>query len=385
MLRTHRPNGMEPMDVGGRVNADLFASLMHYLDLARPFGLRFLLVVHEDYSKPCYFNRSALETFCLPHFAGENLDALPAFQRRFLRDRDLLGTAGDKYTDADAIACQDRYARAVVGLLKDNPLLFAYELENEMVACPAGWANHAIQSIRGVDLQTPICVSHGGGGLQTADPAWWKAKTAIDFYTYHLYPDGTTTPEIDYGLLTNVLTCYGRIGKPAFLGESSGDQFSHGPQREIRRWTMRDLVWFSLVNGNPGCFFWNARGSEVAEFRLAREITARIDWTTFRRKRPAIAIRVPHPLDDDRWFSSPAGRAAIGMMARYARHYLKRGVYFDFTLDDAADYVAKADVRAFAPPERRWPILRFRPAFNWRRSCGLKPTKPWFTCGISPA
>ena len=82
MLRTHRPNGMEPMDVGGRVNPGLFTAFLHYLDLARPLGFKFLLVVHEDYSKPCYCNRGALETFCLPWFAGEDLDALPGFQRR---------------------------------------------------------------------------------------------------------------------------------------------------------------------------------------------------------------------------------------------------------------------------------------------------------------
>jgi hypothetical protein len=262
-----------------------------------------------------------------------------------------LRTAGDKYTDTDAIACQDRYARAVIGLLKDNPLVFAYELENEMVNCPADWANHALATVRGIDPQTPLCVSHGGGGLQTADPAWWKAKTAIDFYTYHLYPQGTTSPSMDYGLVTDVLTRYGRMGKPAFLGESSGDQFSYGPERELRRWTMRDLVWFSLVNGNPGCFFWNARGSELAEFKLAHEIAARIDWRTFQRKRPAIAVRVPHPLEDDRWFRSPPGHEALAMMARYAQHYLDRGVDFDFALDDAASYAARADVQHFAPPQ----------------------------------
>lgn len=364
MLRTHRRNGMEPMDVGGRINADLFAAFMHYLDLARPFGFKFLLVIHEDYSKPCYFNRSALETFCLPHFAGENLDILPPFQRRFVRDRDLLGAAADKYTDPDAIACQDQYARAIVKLFKDNPLLFAYELENEMVGCPAAWANHAIETIRSVDPQTPVCVSHGGGGLQTADPAWWKAKTTIDFYTYHLYPHGTTSPEIDYGLITDVLTRYGRMGKPAFLGESAGDQFSYGPEREIRRWTMRDLVWFSLINGNPGCFFWNARASEMAEFKQANEIAGRIDWTTFHRKKPAIAIRVPHPLDDDRWFRSPSGKAAIDMMARYVRHYLERGVDFDFTLENASSYAAKADCERFAPPDAPAADFAISPGFH---------------------
>ena len=254
-----------------------------------------------------------------------------------------------------------------------------------MVNCPAEWANHALQTIRTVDPDTPLCVSHGGGGLETADPAWWKEKTAIDFYTYHLYPQGTTAPEMDYGLAASVLTRYGRIGKPAFLGESAGDQFSFGPDRETRRWTMRDLIWFSLVNGNPGCFFWNARGSELAEFKLAAEVAGRIDWSTLCRKRPAIAVRVPHPLDDDRWFRTPLGRAALAMLARYGRHYLDRGVDFDIVLGEASSYAAVAGVdvwRRWSPPRRS---SGFRPAFNWCCCCGPATRKPCCTCGILPA
>ena len=351
MLRTHRKNGMEPMDIGGRVNPALFAAFLHYLDLARPFGFKFLLVLHEDYKKPCYHNRDALERWCLPWFAGEDFGAMPTFQQRFIRDGDLIGNIADKYTDPDVLACQDRYANELITLMKDNPLVFGYELENEMVDCPASWANHAMATVRAADPETPLCVSHGGEGLQTADPAWWKTKTTIDFYTYHLYPQGVTSSEIDYGLAADVLTRYGRMGKPSFLGESSGDQFSYGPDRETRRWVMRDVVWFSLCNGNPGCFFWNARGSELAEFRLANEIAGRVNWMTFERKRPSIAIRVPHPLDNDKWFRSPAGVAANAMMSRYAQYYLSRGVNFDFALDDAAGYPQSAGLDRFAPPE----------------------------------
>ncbi|MGQ9733362.1 MAG: LamG-like jellyroll fold domain-containing protein, partial [Candidatus Zipacnadales bacterium] len=48
MLRTHTPQGLEPMDVGGRVNLPLFAKTLRLLDLARDFDMRYLLDIHDD-------------------------------------------------------------------------------------------------------------------------------------------------------------------------------------------------------------------------------------------------------------------------------------------------------------------------------------------------
>ncbi len=331
MLRAHRANGMEPMDIGGRVNPGLFARFLHYLDLARPFGLRFQLVLHEDYTKPLYFDGDALEKFALPWYEGQDLATLPPHQRRFIRDRRLIDDIALKYTDPDVMACQDRYAREIVDLLKGNPLVFGYELENEMVACPASWVNHQLGVIRSVDPTVPICVSHSGGGLFTADPPWWRGRTRIDYYTPHLYPDPpSTSPTVDYGLAVDVLMRYSRLASPAFLGESAGDQFGQHPDRDTRRWTMRDIIWFSLTNGAPGCFFWNARASEVAEFRLANQIASRIDWTTIQpRSAPLIAV-TPHPLTNDQWFSTADGRKAYEAMARAAKAALDAGASLDF-------------------------------------------------------
>jgi hypothetical protein len=352
MLRTHRKNGMEPMDVGGRVNLDLFADFLHHLDLARPFGFRYLLVLHEDYTKPVYVSRQPLELYALPKFQGEDLDALPPHQRKFIRDQEIV--PGQKYTDPDAIACQDQYTQEIVGLLKDFPFVFAYELENEMVNCPGAWANHNMEVIRSVDPSTPVCVSHGGGGLHTADPAWWKERTTIDFYSYHQYPNDARahiSAPYDYGAVIDVLTRYGRMGKPAFFGEASGDEFRPGAVDALtRRYTMRDIIWFSLANGNPGCFFWNARMSEVAEFKLALAIAGRIDWPRFQRKRPAVAVTVEHPLNDDKWFRSPEGVAEHTMLCRYAEHYLGRGIPFDFAWE-AKGYAQSSGLKTFAPVE----------------------------------
>lgn len=350
MLRTHRPDGMEPMDIGGRVNQALFAEALRYMDLAREFDLHFQLVLHEDYTKPIYFNEKHLRQYALPTWEGINLDALMPAQRRFLGDMDLITPIQEKYHDPDAMACQDAYAREIVGALRNNSQLFAHELENEMVDCPASWANHAIEVIREGDSQTPVCVSHGGGGLHTADPLWWHRNVRIDFYNYHLYPSGwATTTEIDYGAAVDVLTRYGRMCGPSMLGESAGDEFSVHPNANARRWVMRDIIWLALTNGNPGVFFWNARGSEVREFKMARQAMAQLDLTTMKRAKPEIGIDVRHPLDDDKWFRTPEGREAYLAMGRYAQHYLCQGVDFDFTVEPAR-YAKSADLKKFAPP-----------------------------------
>lgn len=353
MLRAHTPQGMEPMDLVGRVNMPLLAKVLRYMDLARKHDIRFMLTIHEDYTKPAYYNHQALETFCLPAYQDEDLDALPSHQRRFVRDQKLLGLIDEKYVDADAIACQDQYAQRLVKLLKDNPQLFAWEFENEMVDCPREWANHAAEVIRQVDAVTPICASHGGGGLHTADPLWWTRQTDIDFYTYHLYSHlGSTSEMIDYGAAVDVLTCYGRMAGVCMLGESAGDEFSRYPegQDDDRRYIMRDIIWFSLVNGNPGCFFWNARGFEVEQFRLAGKIISSLDWRHWVRRTPQIGVVVTHPWEDDKHYRSAKGLADYAMMGRYAQHYLSAGVDFDFTME-AAGYAKTAGLDDFSPAQ----------------------------------
>jgi hypothetical protein len=365
MLRTHTKDGLEPMDIGGRANLPLFARALRLMDLARPYGLRFLLVIHDDYDKPVYCNARNLEQFSLPRFAGEDLDALPPYQRRFIRDRRVLRLASEKYTDPDAMRCQDDYARELIGYLKDNPQVFGYELENEMVNCPREWAEHAIETIRAVDPNTPICVSHGGGGLQTADPLWWTTQTPIDFYTYHLYPIGSTDDATDYGAGVLRLAKYGAMAGTCFLGESSGDEFSqYPPERDAdRKYIMRDIIWMSLIAGNPGCFFWNARGYEVEQFKLAHQVMAEIDWTRWKRARPDIAILVDHPYNDDKYFRSPQGVADRAMMGRYCQHFLSEGVDFDFVMQ-AGGYAKTAGLAEFAPPEPAKRPFRVSPGFQ---------------------
>ncbi len=376
MLRAHRPGGMEPMDIGGRVNPELYAEALRYLDLARPLGIKFLLVVHEDYTKPMYFNATNRELYCLPRWAGEDLDALPPFQRRFVRDGKLLGSIDEKYTDPDAMACQDQYARELVGLFKDNPQVLGFELENEMVAVPATWIRHACEVIRSVDPVTPILMSHGGGGLHTGDPQYWRTNSPIDFYTYHIYPQGTTSETVGYGRVTDVLTAYGRMSGRSFLGESVGDEWANGAPVDMRKRVARDVIWYSLVNGNPGCMFWNHRGDETAEFALARQWVDELDLPSWPVGKADVAVMVAHPMDDDRYYRTPAGQADLAMMYRYTEHYRQRGMVFDFAWRPDG-YRATAALKAFAPPDAPAPIA---PSAGYEAATWQRPDQPRGLC-----
>ena len=264
------------------------------------------------------------------------------------------------------MACQDQYTRELFGLLKDNPQLFAWEFENEMVDCPESWSRHMAGVIRAADPVTPICASHGGGGLHTADALWWTHRSGIDFYTYHLYPHrGSTSEVIDFGAAADILTCYGRMAGVCMFGETAGDEFSYYPEGADadRRFIMRDLVWFALANGNPGCFFWNARGIEVEQFRLANRITAGFDWREWKRQRPDVAVLCPHDWTGDKYYRSQQGLADYATMGRYAQHFLAAGADFDFAMDNSAGYAKTATLTTFEPFQ---PEARIRVGPGWQ-------------------
>lgn len=141
------------------------------------------------------------------------------------------------------------------------------------------------------------------------------------------------------------------------LGESAGDEFGYYPrEREAdRRYIMRDIIWYSLVNGNPGCFFWNARGYEVEQFRLAGKIVAGLDLKAWRSKQVDTAVVVAHPLDNDKYYRSPQGLADYAMMGRYAQHYRSAGQSFDFAMQ-ADGYAQTSELKAFAPAAGKGPL-----------------------------
>jgi len=91
------------MDLVGRVDQVQLQAVLHVLDLARPLGIRFNVVLFEDYTRPPYVNLEILDNIVLPHYTADDLKNLPAHRSRFLVDKRVLNAAGARYTDPDAI------------------------------------------------------------------------------------------------------------------------------------------------------------------------------------------------------------------------------------------------------------------------------------------
>jgi hypothetical protein len=305
------------------------------MEVARPYGIRFLVTLHEswyaDYAS--YFNADVMTRCVLPQYTADELKALPAYRRRFLVDKRMLTQAYDALSDPDCLACQRDYLTDLLPRLRGNPDIFAYEIENEQPNGFFRWTEDQIRLIRDLDPTTPICVSHLGGGLISADPLPWSTRTSIDFYTYHTYPAGNTSPDLDYGTVVALTARYARLGKPAFSGESYGDEWFKATPA-ARHLGGRDDIWAQLCAGTPGCFFWDTCDEPIKEFRLAQKVMSGLDLVHLRRAKPRVGISVAHPLTDDGFFATTEGRAMCTAMGKIADACFRRGIDFDFTFDN---------------------------------------------------
>lgn len=332
MLRDHTARGTEPMDIIGRANLNLLRRWEHFMEVARPYGIRFLVTLHESWyaTYGAYFDREVLEKCVLPYYTAEELAALPPYRARFLVEKRMLESTDEPMTDPDVLACQADYLRDLIPRLRGNPDIFAYEIENEQPNGYFEWTEAQIRLVRALDPSTPICISHLGGGLLSADPVPWGEKTSIDFYTYHVYPSAaTTSPEMDYGTAVAVTARYARLGKPAFSGEAFGDEW-YKATPEARHLGARDCIWAQLLGGNIGCFFWNTGHEAISEFRLARVIAQRVGLLRHRWAAPGVVFDASHPLTDDRFFQSPEGAEMYRAMGAVARACMRRGIDFGF-------------------------------------------------------
>ncbi|MBI4978231.1 MAG: cellulase family glycosylhydrolase [Spirochaetes bacterium] len=327
------------MDLIGKVDEVQLAAVKEYMELARGFGIYFIVVVLEDYKKPPYVNRDIIDKIVLPRFPDVSFDNYPAHRKRFFVDKDIVLF---RYVDADARRCKREYLAELIPHLMDIPNILTYELENEMVGAPASWINEMTALIKAVDPKTPVSASTGGGGLLSGDPYFFTSGTSVDFYTYHQYPTlsekprsdalaaGLADDDLELGNWINTLTRYGRAcNKPAILGESGwfDNFFKSG---ETPQYLLRDIVWLALVN-DPGHCFWLFGGTEASVYRPVANIMARLDLPTFMRSASDACVDATHSIGGDYYYFQ-SNRADYYALLAHNRRALDAGAQFDFDL-----------------------------------------------------
>ncbi len=347
------------MDLVGRVDEVQLRAVLHYLDLARPLGIRFDVVLFEDYDKPPYCNQAVLEKIVLPKYNDAQLQDLPAHRARFLVERRLLKTAAEKYTDRDAIECQKDYLRQLLPHLVGRDEIFCYELENEMVHPPMSWVNEMTRFIREIDPHTPVLGNPGPH--EWPEPLRWR-KAAVDLFSYHPYSDGIDGA--DHGAVVYMQSKWAvAAGKPMFTGEGGINQSRW--QKGVRKVPpdyaargVRDQIWLSLCCSACGAFMWAPEHErEMAEFgKVMPALTAvGVDLRNMRRGRAAVALKMPE------------GPAENHAAYRMAWQLLGLGVDFDVLApaDDASGYAAVVEPTASAADIDDLPRL-FEPADGYQ-------------------
>jgi hypothetical protein len=190
-----------------------------------------------------------------------------------------------------------------------------------------------------------VIASTGGGGLESGDPYWFTAKTAIDAYTYHQYPQGAlkareaskaqcpalVDDDLEFGNIISTLTRFGRAcPKPCFFGESGwfDNYFKTG---EIPQYLQRDIVWMSIVH-NPGHLFWLHQGEETSVYKAVPAILAKLDLATFQRDAGERVVDASHDPGNDYYYYQ-TNKKAYWQILMQNRRALDSGLRLDFAME----------------------------------------------------
>jgi hypothetical protein len=346
------------MDLVGRVDPVQLQATLHLFDLARPYGIRFNVALMEDYDKPPYVSRKILDTLVLPHYTPEQLAALPPHRARFLVRKETLDSAALRYTDPDAIACQKDYLRELIPVLAAREEVLCYEFENEMVFPPMSWCRTISDFIRTIDPHT--LVLGNPGPHDWPEPLRWR-DSGCDLFSYHPYNDGQSPA--DHGAIVFLRSKFAAQSRlPMYTGEGGLNQnrWERGVKRidnEPAARGTRDQIWMSVCCGANGCLYWtlmhDLEAQEFAKIRPAFDALG-LDFTTFKRQRPAVALALPPNRRDPR-------------DAAMAVRLLDLGVDFDtVATNEAAAYATRISLDAQKPESVSLPATVARPAAGWQ-------------------
>ncbi len=350
------------MDIVGRVDRVQLQAVLHLFDLARPFGIRFNVVLFEDYAKPPYVNLDIIEKIALPHYSEEELRSLPPHRARFLKDKRVLDSPAQRYTDPDAVACQRDYLRELLPYLTDREEILCYEFENEMVRPPMEWIREMSAFLHRADPHTLVL---GNPGPHTWPEPWRWRSGGMDLFSYHPYNDGL--PEADHGAVIFARSKWAAAaGVPMFTGEGGINQNRWQPgitkvPPDYAARGIRDQIWLSLCSGAVGAFMWTpGQVSEMAEFGkvIPALETVSIDLLNMVRRGPDTAVIMPN--------NATANRRATAL----AYACLERGTDFDAVMPDGAQtYERKIDLTGSAPGGEELVPDFLRPAEGYQIAC----------------
>lgn len=309
------------MDTVGRVHPTKLEAVLRYMELARPYGLRFQVVLFEDFDKPPYVNEGNLEIF-ISEYKPEELANLPAHRKRFLVEKRL---ASNKYTDPDAIQCQKEYLRELIPAIMDRPEIFAYEFENEAVGTPVEWLSEMVKEIRRIDpdrliIANPVDIS------VPVSLRW--SKTGIDLLNYHPYQHGN--PHTGTNAYYMARAKQHGVTVPIYSGEAGLNTTTGDKVPEVEAALLaRDNIWNGILGGYIGSFMWVPQfKGEVDEHRMATTILEAFDLGSFVRKQPEIAVVLPV-------LEKEMEKEHLHPMMAWAEFAQNTGHDFDFTMDPA--------------------------------------------------
>ena len=346
------------MDLVGRVDPVQLQATLHLFDLARPYGIRFNVALCEDYDKPPYVSRTILDKIVLTHYTPEQLTGLPPHRARFLVAKETLATPALRYTDPDAIACQQDYLRELIPILAAREEVLCYEFENEMVFPPMSWCRAIAAFIRTIDPHTLILGNPGPHDWP--EPLRWR-DSGCDLFSYHPYNDGQAPA--DHGAIIFLRSKFAaQSGLPMYTGEGGLNQNRWGKDvkqlgPELAARGTRDQIWMSVCCGANGSLYWtlghDLEAQEFAKIRPAFDALG-LDFRALKRQRPSVAIALSPNRRDSR-------DAAMAM------RLLDLGTDFDtVSTNEASCYAIKINLDKQTPESVTLPATVAQPAAGWQ-------------------
>ncbi|MDR0336226.1 MAG: hypothetical protein LBI18_03955 [Planctomycetaceae bacterium] len=289
----------EGLDIGGRVNHSLLKTMFKYFDIASEYGLKVQL---------CLFSQMECSFYCQPNtrrywgirlYTPEEIAAAPEYQRRFLQNPDDLVSYNDYFSDTDVIACNKQFLDEIIPLIRNNPNIFMVELSNELGwagphAKPGttfrweiteqylAWTRTMVEHIHRLAPDLPVCISNPGVGILGHDPIQWYNETGINLFSMHIYPEICgTAPSSDFAQIADISLRYVQSAGVSMYGEwqlsgmteemlpvlKNGKNVTRARYEQL---LMRDMVWFTMLSGAPGCIAW--RAPSYGEYVMARDV-----------------------------------------------------------------------------------------------------------------